>query len=354
MASGAGVFGPFRHGNKWRIFTRAACGSQPVYLSFPTESEAEEAKKLMKAEIERKNRKARTIEDCINEYRGFCLTDKGLKLETVDSAEAKIKRLLEGELDREIGTLTPAHAATLYRDLATRISPATGKPYSAATHRITLITAGTFGKWLAEKKYLRANPFEGIKPIGKMKRGKDQLRIDDSRKWYAEALRMAETDNGAVAAIMALTMGMRASEIVNRKVRDLDNNGSILIIGEAKTRRGVRSLVIPEILRPMLARAAQGKGPDDLLLGFGNRQVVRQWTHKICEAAGVPLVCAHALRGMHSTLALEAGATAPLVAATLGHDVNMTIGTYSAPGAAESGRTGRVLDVLATPAPTAP
>ena len=37
-------------------------------------------------------------------------------------------------------------------------------------------------------------------------------------------------DEGAVAAMMALVMGMRASEIVSRVVRDLDDDGRLLWI----------------------------------------------------------------------------------------------------------------------------
>ena len=39
---------------------------------------------------------------------------------------------------------------------------------------------------------------------------------------------------------------------------------------------------------------------------------------KLCDEAGVPRVSTHSLRGLHSTLALEAGATSSAVAAALG------------------------------------
>lgn len=42
-------------------------------------------------------------------------------------------------------------------------------------------------------------------------------------------------------------------------------------------------------------------------------------TRALCEKAGVPVVCAHSMPGLHSTLATGFGATGHAVAMTLGH-----------------------------------
>ena len=66
---------------------------------------------------------------------------------------------------------------------------------------------------------------------------------------------------GAVAALLALVMGMRANEIVSRVVRDLDDDGKLLWIPDSKTEAGRRTLQVPELLRPLLRRSRRGSHP---------------------------------------------------------------------------------------------
>ncbi|MBL9003243.1 MAG: hypothetical protein JNJ46_03300, partial [Myxococcales bacterium] len=40
---------------------------------------------------------------------------------------------------------------------------------------------------------------------------------------------------------------------------------------------------------------------------------------ELCDAANVPRVCPHSLRGLHATLAIEEGASGEAVARALGH-----------------------------------
>ncbi len=52
------------------------------------------------------------------------------------------------------------------------------------------------------------------------------------------------------------------------------------------------------------------------------------------RTSSVPKVTAHGMRGLHSTLALEAGVTGAVVAASLGHeDISTTIESYAKPEA---------------------
>ena len=53
----------------------------------------------------------------------------------------------------------------------------------------------------------------------------------------------------ALAAVMALTMGLRANELLNRKVRDLDDDCGILWIDQGKTCNARRHLRVPEFVR---------------------------------------------------------------------------------------------------------
>jgi integrase len=132
---------------------------------------------------------------------------------------------------------------------------------------------------------------------------------------------MAETEDGAVAALMALLMGMRVSEISDRIVRNLDDDGRLLWITDAKTQAGIRRLQVPQQLQPLLRRIAANKQPTDRLFGPNvHRHMVLRHVRRICKAAGVPVIPPHGLRGTHASLAMTAGATGDLVAAALGHE----------------------------------
>jgi integrase len=55
---------------------------------------------------------------------------------------------------------------------------------------------------------------------------------------------------------------------------------------------------------------------------------------RICEPAGVPKMTAHGMRGLPSTLAVENGVSAHVVAASLGHESSTTtIQSYAKPEA---------------------
>jgi integrase len=146
---------------------------------------------------------------------------------------------------------------------------------------------------------------------------------------------------------VALLLGMRASEIVSRVVRDLDDEGRLLWIPTSKTEAGKRTLHVPEVLRPYLQRLTEGQAPEALIFGEHWRDWVRKAVRRICKAAKVPEVTAHGMRGLHSTLAMEAGVTGAVVAASLGHEhVSTTITSYAKPEAVAGAQQRRTLKVL--------
>jgi hypothetical protein len=68
-------------------------------------------------------------------------------------------------------------------------------------------------------------------------------------------------DVGAVSAATASVLGMRASEIAERIVRDLDAGGTKLRITSAKTAAGVRTMKVPPVLQPPATRASRRRPP---------------------------------------------------------------------------------------------
>ena len=297
-----------------------------------------------------------TIAEAIEQYR-LTLIEKGNKPDSIKATECRMLLFFASVRDRPVMTLTQARGQALYETLRTTISQRTGKPLAAATHRNMLIEARTFLAWCVERRMLRQNPLATVKGIGKRRHGKPQLRIDEARKLreLCHALAMAGED-GPVAVLMGLLMGMRAGEIVTRSVRDLDDGGRLLWIPDAKTEAGKRTLEIPEELRPYLLARAEGKPPHALIFtakrnGKHWRDWVREETGRLCKLAGVPPVCAHSLRGFMATIAIQAGGASHLVTATLGHvSINTTLQSYAARGSAQIAQQRRGIEVLDRPA----
>ena len=119
-----------------------------------------------------------------------------------------------------------------------------------------------------------------------------------------------------------------------------------------KTKNAKRRLKIPEQLRPLIQTLVQTRQPDDLLFfpSKGNPHPNYYWlqVRRLCRLAGVTVVCAHSLRGLHATLALDGGATADAVARALGHgSFSMTERHYASASSVADSKTNRVAATLA-------
>lgn len=97
-----------------------------------------------------------------------------------------------------------------------------------------------------------------------------------------------------------------------------------------------------------LLRLAENQPPSRRIFGSdANRHWVLRQVHRVCKAAGVPVVPAHGLRGTHATLAVAAGATGDVVAAALGHEsFTTTARHYARPEAIESATQAHALREL--------
>jgi integrase len=152
-----------------------------------------------------------------------------------------------------------------------------------------LAEARTFLKWCVKMGWLATNPLDGVEGVGRRRHGKDQLRIDEARKWIARATELA--DQGQ--------------------------------------------------------RLAAGKRPTDLIFGAHDRDWPRHWVQRICTEARVPVLTAHGQRGLHATLAVEAGVPARAVADALGHESFATTAqSYAKAEGVDRAQQERTLTVL--------
>lgn len=144
-------------------------------------------------------------------------------------------------------------------------------------------------------------------------------------------------------------------QVLQRVVRDLDDEARCLWIDEGKTANARRRLEVPEVIQPYLSRLAEGKCPADYLFGASKNgraranQKMWEMVRRLCERAGVPPVCTHSLRGLWATLAVQSGAASHVVAANLGHhSFSVTERHYAQGSAVANAATARVLGTLSS------
>jgi integrase len=353
--SGQKVHGPYRHRNQWRLIVRLADGSQEA-IPFATEAAARAHKTKLLKEIA-----GRTVSEAVQEFI-VDMRESGLRSGTVKVAEFRLRAFFQ--LDREVDgkTMPYAEPGGLLEDLQPRtceqLYRAMVKTCAVDTHRNALAVAKGFGAWCVKQNWIATNPLEEITGVGQRNRGKKQLRIDEARKLVDLCIREANKgDEAAVGVLTAFLLGLRASEVTDRVVRDLDDNGRLLWIEFGKTRRSRRTLEVPALLRPYLLALAKGRAPDEQLISRtisrrSGKKRDRQWlahhVARLCEEAKVPVVCTQSLRGLHASVATDAGATSHVVASALGHSSPAVTHAHYIDGAtARRARTRRVIGKVA-------
>lgn len=350
------VLGPYPYRDKFRIIVCEEGGAKTAQL-FETEDAANRVKAALEKQLQAET--DRTIEEAIDAYEVYMRDVKQNKLQSCTATAWRLRRFFV-DTDLALSSLTSKLAAECYEKLISLPSERTNKPLSADSHRNILAEAKTFLNWcVRDKHWLKANPLSEVLGRGRRRHGKPQLRIDEARKLRTICHEKAATgDDGAVAVLLAMLMGLRASEIVSRTVRDLDDGGRILWIDDTehgfspKTEAGRRPVSVWEEVQPYLLARTMDKLPGALLFqaetgGTHWRDWVRKQTGRLCKAAGVPAVSAHSLRGFAATLGLLSGVPLSQVAASLGHESpSTTLQSYAAPGTSAAINQRQALAVL--------
>lgn len=357
------IEGPFAHGSGWRC--RVLMPAGPKWC--PTRNTRERAWRIAEAVVaEAAQQGQHSVKDAIVAYLDYQRDVKGNRPGTITTSGHVLRRFFAPMLDHELAKLTPQKGADLYERQHRGKGLKTHRPIAADSHRGYLLQARSFMTWCMEQNWIRIHPLAKVKPVGQRSHGKTQLSIDEARKLYRHCMKLAPTDDGALAVLLALAMGLRAGEIVTRTVRDLDDGGRLLRVEpndsltfRPKTRASRRPVPIPSDLRPLLAMRTRAKLPSALLFisektgGPHWRDWVAEQAHHHCKEAGVRSVCAHALRGVAATSAVEAGIAAEAVAKLLGHEsTSMTRQSYIAPGALEQQEREQVQQVLTATSPS--
>ena len=331
---------PFQQSGRWRCRLVTSAGRRWAPMG-ATQAEALRRAYRLAGTLAKQG--ANTIRDSLDAYIQH-KRKHGWRAATLVGARSAVSAFFSGILDWPVSKLTPHRTQQQYEKLQLAAS--------VATHRAYLSRTKSWARWVVSRGWLRTSPVETIQGVGRRRRGKTQLSWDEGNRLGTVCL--SEASKGGTAVLMCLLMGLRASEVVSRVVRDIDRGGTHLRIDDnvdvaflTKTEKSKRPVKIPTRVRPLLAKLAAGKAPTEplfsgALAGRKSRQWLWDETRRLCQKAQVPLVCPHSLRGWMATAAVAAGELPEVVAQALGHTSSqITLGHYIAPGVAEAAQLER-------------
>jgi integrase len=344
----ATVFGPYANRDKWRVIYDQ--GERRTSKCFATREEALAVIETLRASLS--NEAKRPIGVAIDEFL-VMKRKQGLREVTIKAWADRLR----GHLDESASlcSIQPPQAQAIYDAMTEELA--------AATHRARLRYVRGFFAWCVERGYLTANPFAAVKPIGKPKRGKPQLRVDEARLLLSHLLSESQRgEDRALGLSLQILHGLRSGEVLKLKARDIDGDGTRLCVAMegGKTANATRTLqiAVPQV-QALLLRQKSGRSPDAWLFGDGRAlpgDYLWDYLTRTCKRLGLPHVCPHSLRGMHATFAVQDGASAQHVAAVLGHgSTEITRRHYIAPGSEREAQARSVATLLLQPtANTAP
>lgn len=337
------IYGPYQHGELWRlhVVTGSGSGRTTTYRSYPTRAHAEAALGGARSQAQ-----GTTVGQAVTALLEQ-MRKAGNAESTLTTAEYRLAHFfaLPGNGNRPLRWLS-SRGEELYK--------AAQVDRSADTHQAELALAKALGDLCVKNRWLRANPFAAVDRVGRKTHGstKPRLSVDESRKLFDYCMARLD-DQHAVITLAYLLLGARASEVVRRCVRDLDDGARLLRIDRTKTRAGTRKLAVPEELRFALKALAANKTPDaPLFVRDDGTMATRHWAYhhvrRICGEAKVPVLSPQAMRRTQTDVATEAGETAIAVARHLGHgSTAVAERSYRDPSVAAAARTERALTVIA-------
>jgi len=334
---------PYRHHQKWRVWFRGLDG-QKCHRTFDTEDAATAF--IQKSRSKLLPAGGHPIGESVSRY--LDSRSASLRPSSIKTLEFRTQTIIQGREAVAVESFPWTRAWTEHA----------AKQSVDSQHGILAAVRGFIG-WCVTAGFLRRDPLAELQIQGHKKRGKKQLHIDESRRFVQEAFKHPDDPLAIACAAMVFT-GLRPGEIMNLQVRDLDADGTILWVEKSKTEAGKRAVEVAEVFQPFLKSLAQGRKSQDYLFDFQPERsricqdkrkrrtgALLRRTRSLCKSAGLPVVCAHSMRGLHSTLAAGFGVTGHVVAKALGHtSFNVTKRHYVDQAVLETASLRKTLKVL--------
>lgn len=333
------VLGPYANKDKWRLVVKS--GDKRKSLVFDTAEQAETARDNLLASFD--DSAKLTVGDLLAQFIEH-KRQRGCVARSLLHVKHAIMRICP-KLDKP-ARMSPEKAEAAYL--------LTVDNYAVASHAIALRTVKAMYRFAVKKKLVDKNPFDDVRSMGRANKGKPQLRTDEAKRltdFLTEHAALGEWR--ALALLTQLFLGLRSSEVLKLKKRDLDCEASVIVVDGTKTKNAKRRLALDApIVRELLRRHADGMKPEALLFSLNGSTVIsatclHKALTKYCQHADLPVVCPHSLRGLHSSLAVQAGASSSYVARALGHGSDeVTRRHYITESAMDSARSARVSEAL--------
>ena len=346
------IYGPYppdKGRKRWRVQIRCEITRSKKSVTFATEAEARQFIPALRGEIDSPLSTHAAI-DLFVEHKSLAVNPASAK-----SISRRLYAFLPDVPVRSIGEST---AESIY-DAFTRVEGRFGK-IKPATHHAALKVAKELFSFLVRKRLVRANPFSSVQPIGRPNCGKPQPNETEAKKLDAVLFSAAKAqDEGALALLVQLYLGLRSSEVLKLEVGAVEREGQKVSVVRGKTRNARRSLDLHPDVAELLWRICKGRPASERVfathLGTAPKtDYLYKRLQKFCALAGIKTYCPHSLRGLHSSLALVAGATSHDVAKSLGHaSFSTTARHYADPSAIANAKTKRVAAALRASPPTA-
>jgi integrase/recombinase XerD len=159
---------------------------------------------------------------------------------------------------------------------------------------------------------------------------------------------------------LAYGCGLRVSEVVRLKVRDIDGSRGVLVVRQGKGRKDRLVPLSPRLLEELRAYWRRARPTDWLFPGPGARGHasighLQRVCHRAVRAAGLTKSASmHTLRHSYATHLLEAGTDLPTLQRLLGHNQLSTTLRYLHVGGDHLRAAGSPFDALPPTGPSEP
>ena len=269
------VLGPYENKDKWRLVVKS--GDKRKSLVFDTFDQAETAKGNLLASFD--DSAKLTVGDLLAQFIEH-KRQRGCVDRSLLHVKHTIMRILP-KLDK---------SAHMSAEKAEALYLATVDKYAVASHAIALRTVKAMYRFAIKKKLVAKNPFDDVQSIGRANKGKLQLRTDEAKRLTDYLTELASLgDWRALALLTQLFLGLRSSEVLKLKKRDLDCDASVIVGDGTKTKNAKRRLVLDApIVRELLRRRAEAdddRSDDD----GGDAEPGRERGRAVDEQVALPL-----------------------------------------------------------------
>lgn len=230
-----------------------------------------------------------------------------------------------------LADITPSIIADKRDELLKAITPRKKKRAPATVVRYLAVLSHVFSYATKELQWMEDNPVSKIrKPIES--RGRVRFLSEDERQELLKACQSSKNEYLYLIVILALSTGMRASEILNLKWSDVDLINKKIVLHQTKNDER-RSVPLTGIVLELLKKHAAAKCSHFSLLFPGHKSDrgidIRSAWETVMKKTGIKNFRFHDLRHDFASSLLAQGASIAQLAEILGHKTLSMVKRYA-------------------------